>query len=148
MSDSIYSNMFCRIVFSLSFSHAHFLQILCMSSFPEYRSPIGFPSTPALIFFTDFLDILFTSVILRKYKHTLVLLRKGVATARVWLDDNPVSRMTLAWIRELAPVIIHINLPVIGEFLSFLGPIVVRWRYHCADGRYHKCGACSRLHMV
>ena len=29
--------------------------------------------------------------------------------------------MTLAWIRELAPVIIHINLPVVGEFLALLG---------------------------
>lgn len=34
----------------------------------------------------------------------------GYTVADMW--------MTLAWIRELAPVIIHINLPVIGEFLS------------------------------
>ena len=83
MSDSIYSNIFCRIVFSNTFSDARFLPIFSVSSFPEYHSPIGSAATPSL--------------------------------------DGPISRMTLAWIRELAPVIIHINLPVIGEFLSFLG---------------------------
>lgn len=29
--------------------------------------------------------------------------------------------MTLAWIRELAPVIIHVNLPTIAENLASLG---------------------------
>lgn len=32
-----------------------------------------------------------------------------------------VTRMTLAWIRELAPVIIHVNLPSIAENLACLG---------------------------
>ena len=79
-----------------------------MSSFPEYHSPIGFPFTSALILFTGFLDILSYLVLSSIPTH--------FCCGKVLQ-----SRMTLAWIRELAPVIIHINLPVIGEFLSFLG---------------------------
>ncbi len=63
-------------------------------------------------------------------------MRPAQGTAHDSLSE-PALRMTLAWIRELAPVIVHVNLPTIAENLA------------CpAENGMRKVAACNRMQKI